>query len=806
MSVGNLTPLYTEIRNGNNIAYRKSLTRLIRKILNELRMTIVSMESLPKKNVLMSYHASSVILRGWIRVTHSRKVWKRTTFAQTEIDTFRKIYDWDARPGHLMTDPHGPSDIDVVFCRENSLKGEPCITPKAWRISRTLLHSVFFPVLVEHDLDHVGSDDFDLASKCVKASRRIKISKAEFNLLSALARSLEKSGIWTKDEFQAMPVLFQVRSFLVTFFYTIGRCAVPDASAKSQLFVEDGANFERVVAYGAHPEAIGLVPGNSDKTGSLALVTSHEDKASLLYDVKDGIREACKLLAKSLRGFELDAAATTTCVRTTWPDEEDRIRLACEVDWENDPNHPTNIHIVTKRLTMLTSPLHDELAEMVPRCGFVTPSLLHKLKDAVKNVKLANHSSEIANLLTNGVFMNGDITELEAIASAKSVALKKLLPEVTKEINEWQEKCDNTYEALTNQFDMVGASRLYIDLLKRLRAAVAQCGEDEPQVIFLHSEPGCGKENIAKLIHLVSDHSCARRVVHQFSNVLPMAPKEDWELFKVIVDSRACQNDPDIKLKDMFEEKPGHRKPMSLAKKWGQTRLFNYFSLNMATLHSHDNFTHGLFGKYKKEPAESIVGRCLLAHLFGGTVFLDEINTLPEPKWANCFLRLFEKPYEMDIPGRAAGPIVKSNLLMICASNLNGEELIRRGFNEAIVYRLTRRSFTIPPLRDRRVDIAVFVNSILRRRNSGIAKPNERIRKVNSNAMELLCELPWPDNYRGLQALLSEIFEARQRSGMTEQELRFKEIVDGLRRRETLLAVIRRAPDDPGSVTLKLKI
>jgi DNA-binding NtrC family response regulator len=368
---------------------------------------------------------------------------------------------------------------------------------------------------------------------------------------------------------------------------------------------------------------------------------------------------------------------------------------------------------------------------------------------------------------------------------------------------DWADATDETMKQFTREFKMIGASRAYTDLVKSLLAAVRICDASGPQVVFLHSEPGCGKENMAKLIHLMSPRSTSARLTYHFAETLPAAAKADQSVLKSALQNLTCECDPTTRVADIVLAR---RRRYSLSPKWATTRLFNYFSLNMATLHSHALFTEGLFGDYGESLRGRQSGRCLLAHLLHGTVFLDEFNTLQEPRWANCFLRLLEEPCELEIHGRPAGPIVNANFLMICASNLAGEELIRRGFSEAVVYRLTRRSFAIPPLRDRKVDIAVFVNASLRKHNSSVDAPASRIRRVNNHAMRLLCELPWPDNYRGIQGLLSVILEARVRRGTTQQALSFEDVVEGLRRRETLLAAARRPAGDaqPAAVTVRL--
>ena len=783
LTTGKIVPLYDAIRKDNQFDYKCEFEKIVRRTLTALHEEVVTIEELPSDHVLLSYHASSVVLRRWIRVTHSRNVWNRTTFSQTEIDFFREIYEWDARPGHIMTDPKGPGDIEVVFCRNRPASGMNCIPAEAWGIARRLLHSVVFPLLVKHELDDIPLSNHKAIKKRSLESKGIEIDDWQLKELATLAESLKGSGIWEPDNFENATPMFQVRSFLVTFFYTIGRCTVPNVYGNSTLTVIDGCCYERIIARSVYPQTIGFTAGeDSEKIGSLALVTSH---TNLRYNCKllTAIRQATDLLAKSLRCLEFDVASATVHTASSATEEEDRIRLACEVDWEDHKEK-----VKSKRLKELTKPLHEKLEEISPKCRLIPYDLHKKLLARDWEGPLDNN---VKNLIEHGMFsLDDEITsKLE-----KQLCSSCLYNEIKEEMEESKQRKDQTLAQFIDEFKMVGASRAYVDLIDQLDTAVQRHDVKEPQVVFLHSEPGCGKENIAGLIHLMSSGSKAIHLSKHCSETLPSITKADpKEFLERSLNYLSYSGDPTMESKEIFSFSVApdeeETRTFKLGPKWNTTRLFNYFPLNMATLHKHELFTKELFGTYSPS-VEGSAGRCLLAHLLHGSVFLDEFSTLPEPKWANCFLRLFEQPHEMDIQGRPTGPIVNANLLIICASNLSGEELIRHGFNEAVIYRMTRRSFRIPPLRDRQVDIAVFVNALLRKHNSEIHK-KKRIRRIDTHAMRLLCELPWPDNYRGIQALLSEISEARHRRSIAHEELSFEEVVEGLRRRETLQAATR---------------
>jgi DNA-binding NtrC family response regulator len=89
---------------------------------------------------------------------------------------------------------------------------------------------------------------------------------------------------------------------------------------------------------------------------------------------------------------------------------------------------------------------------------------------------------------------------------------------------------------------------------------------------------------------------------------------------------------------------------------------------------------------------------------------------------------------------------------VIAATNRELKEEMRAGrFREDLFYRLNVIPLAVPPLRERREDIPLLVDHILKAlRKRGL----NRVRAVSPEAMRRLMEYPWPGNVRELENVL----------------------------------------------------
>jgi Nif-specific regulatory protein len=135
-------------------------------------------------------------------------------------------------------------------------------------------------------------------------------------------------------------------------------------------------------------------------------------------------------------------------------------------------------------------------------------------------------------------------------------------------------------------------------------------------------------------------------------------------------------------------------------------------------------------------------GRFELAH--GGTLFLDEIGDISPGFQAKLLRVLQEREFE-----RVGGSKpVKVDVRLICATNRDLEKMVQRGeYRADLYYRINVVSIFLPPLRERRADIAPLVAHFIDRYN----KENRRQLKVTPEAMKVLSSCYWPGNVRELE-------------------------------------------------------
>ncbi len=156
-----------------------------------------------------------------------------------------------------------------------------------------------------------------------------------------------------------------------------------------------------------------------------------------------------------------------------------------------------------------------------------------------------------------------------------------------------------------------------------------------------------------------------------------------------------------------------------------------------------------LFGHVKGAFTGAIdrrTGRFELAD--GGTLFLDEVSELPLETQVKLLRVLQEGEFEPVGSSRT----VRADVRIIAATNRNLEEAAREGrFRSDLFYRLNVFPVHIPPLRERRADIAQLAMFFLSRFGKKFSK---RMDGVSQETMELLLRYPWPGNIRELQNVI----------------------------------------------------
>jgi transcriptional regulator with GAF, ATPase, and Fis domain len=155
------------------------------------------------------------------------------------------------------------------------------------------------------------------------------------------------------------------------------------------------------------------------------------------------------------------------------------------------------------------------------------------------------------------------------------------------------------------------------------------------------------------------------------------------------------------------------------------------------------------------------MGRFELAHQ--GTIFLDEIGETSDGFQVKLLRVLQRGEFE-----RVGGThMLNSDARVVAATNKNLKELVRTGgFREDLFYRLNVLTVELPPLRDRREDIALLVQHFLRSEGEGLS--------ISRNVMEALEAYGWPGNVRELESAIRRaalLARAEKRSMISVRDL-----------------------------------
>jgi DNA-binding NtrC family response regulator len=129
----------------------------------------------------------------------------------------------------------------------------------------------------------------------------------------------------------------------------------------------------------------------------------------------------------------------------------------------------------------------------------------------------------------------------------------------------------------------------------------------------------------------------------------------------------------------------------------------------------------------------------------GGTLFLDEIGTMPVKLQAKLLRVLQTGEFQ-----RVGSSMTRTaDVRVLSATNIDITAQVERGdFRADLLYRLNTVEIQLPPLRERREDIAPLASHFLERK---VAHYGKRIDGFEPDAMKTLLDYPWPGNVRELE-------------------------------------------------------
>ena len=138
----------------------------------------------------------------------------------------------------------------------------------------------------------------------------------------------------------------------------------------------------------------------------------------------------------------------------------------------------------------------------------------------------------------------------------------------------------------------------------------------------------------------------------------------------------------------------------------------------------------------------------LIEEANGGTLFLDEIDCLPLSAQVKLLRFLQEKEYRP----LGSAKVRRADVRIIAASNLNLEEAVGNGkVRQDLFYRLNIISLLLPPLRDRRDDIALLASHFIKKYSEEFDK---EVNNLSDEALNALMVHNWPGNVRELEHVI----------------------------------------------------
>ncbi|HEU19166.1 MAG TPA: sigma-54-dependent Fis family transcriptional regulator, partial [Deltaproteobacteria bacterium] len=138
----------------------------------------------------------------------------------------------------------------------------------------------------------------------------------------------------------------------------------------------------------------------------------------------------------------------------------------------------------------------------------------------------------------------------------------------------------------------------------------------------------------------------------------------------------------------------------------------------------------------------------LIEQANGGSLFLDEIGDMDGGMQAKILNVLQERKFR-----RLGGEkVIEVDMRIITATNHDlRKDVQEKVFREDLFYRINVIHIYLPPLRDRRGDIPLLVNSFIDEFNTLFTK---HVRGIAPDALQVLMEYSWPGNVRELRNII----------------------------------------------------
>jgi len=155
----------------------------------------------------------------------------------------------------------------------------------------------------------------------------------------------------------------------------------------------------------------------------------------------------------------------------------------------------------------------------------------------------------------------------------------------------------------------------------------------------------------------------------------------------------------------------------------------------------------------------------LFEYANGGTIFLDEIGELSTSLQAKL-LRVLQEGKIRRVGGNKE---IDVDVRIITATHGNLEEMIRNNqFREDLYYRLNVIPICIPPLRERKEDLPLLIESLLLKKNHRLKK---QVKHILKPAMDKLIQHDWSGNVRELENVMERAVSLASQGEISQEHI-----------------------------------
>jgi DNA-binding NtrC family response regulator len=198
---------------------------------------------------------------------------------------------------------------------------------------------------------------------------------------------------------------------------------------------------------------------------------------------------------------------------------------------------------------------------------------------------------------------------------------------------------------------------------------------------------------------------------------------------------------------------------------WGAEKAKPFVAINCVGL-SKELLESELFGHEKGAftgAHELKKGKMELAH--GGTIFLDEIGDI-SPELQTKFLRFLQEREFERVGGTKP---IHVDVRIVAATNRDLDAAVKDGrFREDLYYRLNVIPINLPPLRERKEDVAELALFFMQR---FAAETKKSFTEITKEARDRLVAYDWPGNVRELANVIERAVVLGQGPKITPQDL-----------------------------------